>query len=174
MLHKFSLLVCAAVMALSANTASAVPITIDFDTISLSANYAEDGFSFNATGNHTDLGTSLFWHDGGANPGDNDIILTFGGNPFSILSLDIFSFSNFSIVTSAGTFTAAATGTSIPVNLLNITTATFETIGNTNIDNLVLDNQAVAVAVAEPGPLALLGFGLTALGATAMRRRRSV
>ncbi|HEY9881758.1 MAG TPA: VCBS domain-containing protein [Leptolyngbyaceae cyanobacterium] len=118
--------------------------TIDFNAINGAASYSEDGFTFTATGNHTDSGNQLYWHDGGANPGDNDIIMSFGGAPFSILSMDILSQSGFQIFTNNGTFTASQTGTNIAVGLNNITTATFETNDwGAIIDNLVVSTQAI-------------------------------
>lgn len=116
--------------------------TIDFTGINTSALYVEDGFTFSATGNHTDASNELYWHDGGANPGDNDIIMSaVGGQTFSILSLDVV-FGPFSIVTSAGTFSyTGGSATDVAVNLVGISSAVFET----DLSGAVIDNILVAV-----------------------------
>jgi VCBS repeat-containing protein len=112
--------------------------TIEFTGINNAPNYTEDGFTFTATGNHTDENNALFWHDFGANPGDNDIIMSYGGQSFSIVSMDILNiFEFFQIHTDNGTFSATGTGANIAVGLDNIHYAILETGGGgARIDNI--------------------------------------
>jgi opacity protein-like surface antigen len=155
-------------------------VTINFTGINSQATYSESGLNFSVTGNHTDASDFMYFHDGGINPGDTDLItVQAGGAAFSVLSLDlIYSFGS-SIVGSNGLTISIADDYSydpssmqtIGVNLLDVTSVTFRTSSSgLAFDNLVIDTAPRAVP--EPATLALVAGGLLA-GAAARRRRRA-
>ncbi|MGB1088686.1 MAG: hypothetical protein ACPG06_09970, partial [Alphaproteobacteria bacterium] len=120
-------------------------LVFDFDGIDGGTSFSQGGFTMAApAGGHSDEGASLRWHDGSANPADQDFILTRDdGGSFNIIGLDHL-FGDFRITTDAGDvlFSSSATGTDIAVNLYGITSAVFETgseVGGAtpaHIDNL--------------------------------------
>ncbi|WP_339762778.1 Ig-like domain-containing protein, partial [uncultured Hoeflea sp.] len=138
------------------------PVTIAFTGINGGSNYVEQGFVFAATGNHTDRNDELYWHDGGANPGDNDIVVSRSdGRSFNVHGFDLNS-GSVTIFTDTGeTYSISGTGTK-SVSISNVKTITLENNGtNSIIDNLVLSSNAT-----DPIVLDLNGDGVD-LSATA-------
>jgi VCBS repeat-containing protein len=113
--------------------------TIEFTSINSATRHSEDGFTFTVTGNHTDASDAMYWHDFGANPGDNDLVMSFGGKAFNLDSLDI-QFGSFTATTNDGqTFSFNGSGTNIAVGLKNVTSIRFETDDlGAWIDNVVV------------------------------------
>jgi hypothetical protein len=150
-------------------------ITITFDSINYATTYSEAGVSFAVTGNHTDASNAMYFHDGGANPGDNDLLISFGGAAFSILSIDLVG--AYSTVTFTGnvgapvTILAGAAAGTTAIGLLNVTSVSVEEGGSgLYFDNMVIDTAPQAVAVPAPAALAVFGVGL--LGLAGLTRRR--
>jgi len=158
--------------AASFNSVHAANITIGFNTINGACSYSESGFNFQCSGNHTDSYNQLWFHDGGANPGDTAVEMTFGGNMFSLMSMDIaYVYNDLTITDNLGRmiFFASGTNGAFNIGLTNITSAIFSTAGDSGaiLDNLMVDNSPSAVP--EPTTVALLGLGL--LGFAASRRK---
>ena len=156
----------------SFGTAQAAPIIIGFNTINGACGYSESGFNFQCSGNHTDASEELYFHDNGANPGDTNVTVTFGGKEFSLISLDLVAVYNaLTITDNLGHTISFANGSTGNRNIgfANITSAIFSTAGSSGaiLDNLMVDNSPSAVP--EPTTLALLGLGL--LGFAASRRK---
>jgi VCBS repeat-containing protein len=102
------------------------------------AYYTEDGFIFDATGNHVDRNNVMNWHDGGANPGDNDIVITHeDGLAFDLVSMDVNQNSGLQVQSSAGNVAISGTGNKA-IGIEGVTSARLETSGTSEVDNLVL------------------------------------
>jgi hypothetical protein len=175
-LFRAATLAALAAFCVAPRASEAAIITITFNGINGAPTYSEAGVSFAVTGNHTDASNEMYFHDGGANPGDNDLLISFGGAAFSILSIDLLYAGDPATFTGnvgapVSIAAGAASGTTA-IGLLNVTSVSVETGGGgLYFDNMVIDTAPRAVAVPAPAALAVFGMGLLGLaGATRLRR----
>jgi hypothetical protein len=131
--------------------------------------YSEGGFLFTLVGGNpaaTDphfgdggnVGT-LWWHDGGSNPGNAMVRMTrVDGGIFNLFGFDLIG-SKGIIVSARGYTSIRSTAGSIAASFRGITSATFDFSGR-GPNAGAIDN----INVPEPGVLALLGLGLAGLG----------
>lgn len=167
--------------------AEAALLTIGFTGIDYGTTYTESGFTFVVNGTHTDAANEISFHNGGANPVDTTLVITFGGAAFSVASFELLeAFDNATFLGSNGGTVTVAAGTApgiVQLGLQNVTSIVVSVFasgggvadGGIVFDNLVVDAApaAAATAVPEPTTLALLGAGLLGLAGTARRGRRA-
>lgn len=170
-------------------TAWAVTVTFDFratDELSLTE-YTEDGMTFSTpTAHFHNLGAGtadvLYFHSHG---GDSFLVMSLGGAPFDLISLDVALVTSFSsstlptLTASNGSVVGApwTMGTFVfPVGWAGITSVVWRVedpvLGSETmaIDNLVFSS---AVLVLQPASLFLVGAGLTAMAAVRRPKRTS-
>jgi hypothetical protein len=168
-----SLLIAAAFVVSGATGAHATLVTVNFNGINQGTTFDAYGFHFQFTGNHTDSSTEVFFHDGGDNPGDNDLIVTFDGKPFSLISLTWTSGQGMTVSGNDGQIVDVPNGpfgAERNIGIFNVVSATFETGESGSGFNLLVLDTDPPQPVPEPGPLGLLTVGLVAI--TLFRRRQ--
>ncbi len=178
--NKMKKIICLFACLLTA-TVNASPVSLDFNTgmFSGSSSYTEDGFTFsaNSNGNHFDNGWagSIGFHNGLANSVyDNDFTLSFGGNAFDFLDIDLSNFYNsgtLDLIGSDGSLFSSSSLGLQSVDFYNITFVTFSIAdkalnyaGGASWRNITVDNVATVNNVPEPASLALFFLGLGILG----------
>ena len=160
-----------------ASTALAVPVQVDFSTINNSCVYAENSFRFSCTGNHTDRDLSLYFHDGGGNGGNNDILVTQTDRlAFRIVRFDWMEVDtelrvgDLMLIDQAGAVFFELVDRTVGTKIVDspvLTSLRLATTVDAHLDNLVLE----IVAVPEPAALSLVGLGLLGLGWERRSRR---
>ena len=183
MFKKFTLSLIAG-FGLLVTSAQAAVILVDFEEATEGAiitdTYTENGVSFDPVQGAYDIFTNGSIIFNARNSAGLVIIeITFGGNPFDLLSFDIVNLTNagaFTLTSNLGDSFAipAAIGTvSFATTFIGVTTLTLtQSFGaSLQIDNFTINS--VTSAVPLPAALPLMIAGIAGLGAMTRRRRKA-
>jgi len=164
----------------------ATPLTLDFTsgvtvgTGNALTSYTEDGFTLVAdlAGNHFDDnygGGAMGFHNGLPNSSyNNDLTLSFDGNAFDLIDIDLSYFYNYGLLeltaSNGSKFISGGVGVQ-NVNFYDITSVSFSMLDIGDIYNtgaawngMTVDVASTGNSIPEPTSIALVGLALAGIG----------
>lgn len=142
--------------------------------------YTESGFTItmDRAGDHIDRGFlgDLGFHNGPANPDNITWTLSFGGNAFSLLGVDVGGFSSgatsFTVTGSSGISQVISANGFNLVSLLNVTSVKFNIDQDGGIESVGLNGLRVDTAPSVPDATSTLGLLALGFAACVLGRKK--